>query len=79
MADGGGQRSSGEVVERGKEPECGCAQGDRRKDKFTVRVPKLKRGVRAGGKQLLVVNDARGGSGGRQRNASARGGASGVS
>jgi hypothetical protein len=30
-ADGGGQRSSGEVVERGKEQECRCARGDRRK------------------------------------------------
>jgi hypothetical protein len=76
--DGGGQRSSGEVVKRGKEQECGCARGDRRKEKFTGRIPKLKRGMRAGGKQLLVVDSARGGSGGRRCNASARGGASGV-
>jgi hypothetical protein len=26
-ADGGGQRSSGEVVERGKEQECGARKG----------------------------------------------------
>jgi hypothetical protein len=26
-ADGGGQRSSGEVVERGKEQECGVREG----------------------------------------------------
>jgi hypothetical protein len=26
-ADGGGQRSSGEVVQRRRELECGCAQG----------------------------------------------------
>jgi hypothetical protein len=71
MADAGGQRSSGEVVERGKEQECECVRGKRRKEKFTGCVPKLKRGVRA-------VNDARGGSGGRRCNASARGGASGV-
>jgi hypothetical protein len=70
-ADGGGQRSSGEVAERRREQECGCAQGDRRKEKFTGRVLKLKRGVRAGGKQLLVVNSARGGSGGQRRDASA--------
>jgi hypothetical protein len=30
-ADGGGQRSSGEVVERRREQECGCARGDRRR------------------------------------------------
>jgi hypothetical protein len=78
-ADGGGQRSSGEVVERGKEQECGCARGKRRKEKFTGCIPKLKRGVRVGGKQLLAVDGARGGSGGRWCNASARGGASGVS
>jgi hypothetical protein len=77
-ADGGGQKSSGEVVERRREQECGCARGDRRKEKFTGRVPKLKRGVRAGGKQLLVVDSARGGSGEQRRDASARGGASGV-
>jgi hypothetical protein len=77
-ADGGGQRSSGEVVERRREQECGCARGDRRKKKFTGRVPKLKRGVWAGDKQLLVVDDARGGSGGQRHDASARGGASGV-
>jgi hypothetical protein len=78
-ADGGGHRSSGEVIERRSEQECGCAQGDRRKEKFTGRVPKLKRGVRAGGNQLLAVNGARSGSGGRRRDASVRGGASGVS
>jgi hypothetical protein len=66
MADGGGQRSSGEVVERGKEQECRCAQGDRRKEKFIGRVLKLKRGARAGTKQLLAVDGARGGSGGRR-------------
>jgi hypothetical protein len=76
MADGGGQRSSGEVVERRIEQECGCARGDRRREKFAGCVPKLKRGMRAGGKQLLVVNGARGGSGGQRRDASARGGAS---
>jgi hypothetical protein len=27
MADGGGQRSSGEVVEWGKEQECGAREG----------------------------------------------------
>jgi hypothetical protein len=75
-ADGGGQRSSGEVVERGKEPQCGCARGKRRKEKFTRHVPKLKRGVRAGGKQLLAVDGARGGSGGQRCYAFARGGAS---
>jgi hypothetical protein len=77
-ADSGGQRSSGEVVERRREQECGCTRGDRRKEKFTGHVPKLKRGMRAGGKQLLVVDGARGGSSGKRRNASARGGASGV-
>jgi hypothetical protein len=45
-ADGGGQRSSGEVVMRGKEQECGCARGNRRREKFTGRVPELKRGTR---------------------------------
>jgi hypothetical protein len=73
-----GQRSSDEVVERRREQECGCARGDRRKEKFTGRVPKLKRGVQAGGKQLLVVDGMRGGSGGQRRDAFARGGASGV-
>jgi hypothetical protein len=77
-ADGGGQKSSGEVVKRRREQECGCARGDRRKEKFTRRVPKLKRGVRAGGKQLLVVDSARGSSGGQRRDASTQGGASGV-
>jgi hypothetical protein len=77
-AVGGGQRSSSEVVKRRREQECGCARGDRRKEKFTGHIPKLKRGVRAGGKQLLVVDGARGGSGGQRRKASARGGASGV-
>jgi hypothetical protein len=77
-ADGSGQRSSGEVVERRREQDCGCARGNRRKEKFTGHVSKLKRGVRAGSKQLLVVDDARGGSGGQRRNASTRGGASGV-
>jgi hypothetical protein len=33
--DSSGQRSSGEVVERGKEQECGCARGNRRREKFT--------------------------------------------
>jgi hypothetical protein len=78
MADGGGQRSSDKVVERRREQECGCARGDRRKEKFIGHIPKLKRDVQAGGKQLLVVDGARGGSGGQRRNASARGGASGV-
>jgi hypothetical protein len=55
-----------------------CARGNRRKKKFTGCIPELKRGVRAGGKQRLAVNGARGGSGGRRHNASARGGASGV-
>jgi hypothetical protein len=55
-----------------------CTRGNRRKKKFTRHVPELKRGARAGGKQQLVVDGARGGSGGRQRNASARGGTSGV-
>jgi hypothetical protein len=77
-ADGGGQRSSGEVVERGKEQECGCARGDRRREKFTRRVPNLKRGMRAGSKQRLAVNGARGGSGGKRRDMSAREGANGV-
>jgi hypothetical protein len=77
-ADGGGQRSSGEVVERRREQECGCARGNRGKEEITGRIPKLKRGMRAGGKQLLVVDGARGGSGGQRRDASTRGGASGV-
>jgi hypothetical protein len=72
-ADGGGQRSSGEVVERGKEQECGFARGNRRREKFTACIPKPKRGARAGGKQLLAVDSARGGSGGQRRDASARG------
>jgi hypothetical protein len=76
--DGGGQRSSGEVVERRREQECGCARGNRRRDKFTGHVPKPKRGMRAGGKQLLAVDSARGGSGGQRRDVSALGGASGV-
>jgi hypothetical protein len=37
-----------------------------------------KRGARVGGKQLLAVDGVRGGSGGQRRNASTRGGASGV-
>jgi hypothetical protein len=78
MADGGGQRSSDEVVERRREHECRCVRGDRRKEKFTGRVPKLKRGVWVGGKQLLVVNGACGSSNGQRCDASARGGASGV-
>jgi hypothetical protein len=77
-ADGGGKRSSGEVVERGKEQECGCGRRDRRKEKFARRVPKLKRGMRAGDKQLLLVDGARGGSCGQRCNASTRGGASGL-
>jgi hypothetical protein len=44
-ADGGGQRSSGEVVERIREQECGCARGNERKEKFIGRVPTLKRGA----------------------------------
>jgi hypothetical protein len=55
-----------------------CVRGNGRKEKFPRRVPMLKRGARAGGKQLLAVDSARGGSGGRRRNASVRGGASGV-
>jgi hypothetical protein len=78
MADGGGQRSSSEVVERRREQECECARGDRRREKFTGLVPKLKRGAWAGGKQLLVIDGARGGSGGQRHDASARGEASGV-
>jgi hypothetical protein len=78
MVDGGGQRSSDEVVERRREQECGCARGDRRREKFTGRVPKLKRGTRVGGKQLLVVDGACGGLGGQRRDTSPRGGASGV-
>jgi hypothetical protein len=77
-ADGGGQRSSGEVVERRREQECGCARGKRRRKKFTGRVPMLKRGAWAGGKQLLVVDGAHGGSGGQRRDASTRGETSGV-
>jgi hypothetical protein len=77
-ADSGGQRSSSEVVERAKEQDCGCARGKRRKEKFTGHVTKLKRGMRAGGKQLLAVNGAHGGSSGHWRDASARGGSSGV-
>jgi hypothetical protein len=42
-ADGGGQRSSGEVVERKREQECGCARGNKRRMKFTGRVPKPKK------------------------------------
>jgi hypothetical protein len=53
-------------------------RGDRRKEEFTGHVPKLKRGMRAGGKQLLVVDGACCGSGGQRHDASARGGASGV-
>jgi hypothetical protein len=78
VADGGRQRSSGEVVERGKEQECGCARGNRRREKFTRHVPKPKRGARASGKQLLAVNGVCGGSGGQRHDASARGGARGV-
>jgi hypothetical protein len=46
--------------------------------KFTGRVPKPKRGARAGGKQLLVVDGTRGGLGEQRRDVSARGGSSGV-
>jgi hypothetical protein len=46
-------------------------RGDRRKEKFTGHVPKLKRGMQAGGKQLLVVDGLRGGLGGQRRDASA--------
>jgi hypothetical protein len=77
-ADDGGQRSSDEVVERRREQECRCARGKRRRKKFTGRVPILKRGARAGGKQLLAVDGERGGSGGQWRDASVRGGTSGV-
>jgi hypothetical protein len=49
-----------------------CARGNKRKETFTGRIPKLKRGAQ------LAVDGERGGSGGRRRNASARGGASGV-
>jgi hypothetical protein len=77
MADSVGQRSSGEVVERGKEQECGCTRGDKRKEKFTGRIPKLKRGARAGSKQLLAIDGARCGSGGQRHDVSTRG-ASGV-
>jgi hypothetical protein len=62
----------------GKRIGMRCARGDRRKKKFTGRIPELKRGTRVGGKQLLAVDGARGSSGGQCRNASARGGASGV-
>jgi hypothetical protein len=55
-----------------------CARGDRRKKKFTGHVLELKRGTWASSKQLLAVDGARGGSGGKQREACARGGASGV-
>jgi hypothetical protein len=63
-ADGGGQRSSGEVVERRREQECWCARGNKRRMKFTGCVPRPKGGTWAGGKQLLVVDGVRGGSGG---------------
>jgi hypothetical protein len=76
-ADSDGKMSSGEVVEQRREQECGCVRGDRKREKFTGRVPKLKRGVRVGGKQLLVVDGARGGSGGQRCDASARGGTNG--
>jgi hypothetical protein len=76
--DGSGQRSSGEVVDGEKKQECACVRGDRRKEKFTRHVPRLKRGERVGAKQLLAVDSARGGSGGQRRDVSARGGASGV-
>jgi hypothetical protein len=55
-----------------------CVRGNRRKEMFTGRVHELKRGTRAGGKQLLAVDGSRGGSGGRRRNASEREGANGV-
>jgi hypothetical protein len=77
-AEGGGQRSSGEVDERRREQECGCTRGNKRRKKFTGHIPKPKRGTRAAGKQLLAVDSARGGSGGQRRDASVRGGASGV-
>jgi hypothetical protein len=64
VPDGDGQRSSGKVVERGKERECGCARGNRRREKFTGRIPNLKRGTRVGSKQLLAVDSARDGSAG---------------
>jgi hypothetical protein len=51
-------------------------RGNGRKEKFTGRVPTLKRGARASGKQQLAVDGVRGGSGGRQRDASTRGEAS---
>jgi hypothetical protein len=39
-----------------------CVRGNKRKEMFTGRVPVLKRGARAGGKQLLAVDGARGGA-----------------
>jgi hypothetical protein len=66
------------VVEWRRKKEYGCARGNRRREKLTRRVPKPKRGVRAGSKQLLVVDSVRGGSGGQRRDASTRGGSSGV-
>jgi hypothetical protein len=46
VADHDGQRSSGKVVKRRREEECGCARGNKRRMKFTGRVPKPKRGTR---------------------------------
>jgi hypothetical protein len=48
-----------------------CARGDRRKEEFTGRIPKLKRGMRVGGKQVLAVDGARGGKGEQRCDASA--------
>jgi hypothetical protein len=62
----------------GKRTGMRCARGDKRKEEFTGRIPKLKKNAQAGGKQLLAVDGTRGGSGGQRRDASARGGASGV-
>jgi hypothetical protein len=53
-------------------------RGNGGKEKFPRCVPTLKRGARAGGKQLRAVDGARGGSGERRRDAFARGEASGV-
>jgi hypothetical protein len=81
---GGGERRWIEELwqssraEKEKEQEVGCARGNRRRENFTRRVPKSKRGTRAGGKQLLAVDGTRGGSGGQRRDAFARGGGSGV-
>jgi hypothetical protein len=75
-ADSGGQRSSGEVVERRRKKDRnagvheGIEEGRSSLGAFQSQkearghIPKPKRGAWTGGKQLLAVNDARGGSGG---------------